>query len=233
MKLNIGALMLALVVSTLCGKAMAIDHFALAGDVAGRVNYCGNRENPGVLVYIPGRSFQAITDVDGKFQLSYVPSGKHRIVFEHRNQQIGALNSVLVRPNQVTRLGVIDICNVCPEIFAPVCGVDGVTYANECLANNAGMGIAHEGACDKFACTTEYAPVCGVDAETYANECLAKNSGVKIAYEGLCVELACTTEYAPVCGVNGITYGNWCEARNAEVEIAHEGECRRNLTSTQ
>lgn len=35
----------------------------------------------------------------------------------------------------------------CPETFEPVCGEDGETYANACLAEKAGVEIAEQGAC--------------------------------------------------------------------------------------
>jgi hypothetical protein len=36
---------------------------------------------------------------------------------------------------------------VCPQIYAPVCGVDGVTYGNDCEAKSANVQIARRGAC--------------------------------------------------------------------------------------
>lgn len=36
---------------------------------------------------------------------------------------------------------------VCPTVWTPVCGVDGITYSNDCYANAAGIAVAYEGEC--------------------------------------------------------------------------------------
>ncbi|HWB81046.1 MAG TPA: Kazal-type serine protease inhibitor domain-containing protein [Nannocystaceae bacterium] len=41
----------------------------------------------------------------------------------------------------------VDMPDACGEIYAPVCGCDGVTYENPCSAQAAGMNVAYDGEC--------------------------------------------------------------------------------------
>ncbi|MEM7436391.1 MAG: hypothetical protein AAF436_14620 [Myxococcota bacterium] len=107
----------------------------------------------------------------------------------------------------------------CDEVpVALVCGCDGRTYDNVCLAQQAGQRLANEGACfcadnsecfdDQFCeltdscsnrgtclprppmCEPDPEDVCGCDGVDYGNACLAAQSGARVSALGPC---ECTT----------------------------------------
>lgn len=67
----------------------------------------------------------------------------------------------------------------CPWGEEPVCGVDYVTYPNQCALSAAYVEMKYPGPCTKVMkngnissnCPQTYLPVCGRDAVTYLNEC--------------------------------------------------------------
>lgn len=97
----------------------------------------------------------------------------------------------------------------CPTVEAPVCGEDGETYGNACLAEAAGATVAYEGRCRADG-------DCGADTDCELGS---------ICEAGACEIVGCERIYAPVCGADGRTYANACVARTAHVEVAAEGEC--------
>ncbi len=118
---------------------------------------------------------------------------------------------------------------VCPQIFAPVCGCDGNTYSNSCMAAGAGTGVATLGEC---AAGPDEGQPCGgflgnpcSDAEYCAYQpgqfCGAADASSTCEPR----PEVCNEIFAPVCGCDGNTYGNSCEAAAAGTGVSTEGEC--------
>ncbi len=147
-------------------------------------------------------------------------------------------------PEKPQNLGVCkerpDNCNM---MYGPVCGCDGKTYGNDCIAAGAGVNVAHPGECgqpppppppsgdcfdssqcgeDEFCFISEG---CGFDqADPMPGGGAAPPAPMGT---GLCTERpdGCYEIYAPVCGCDGKSYGNDCMAASAGANIAHLGKC--------
>jgi hypothetical protein len=122
----------------------------------------------------------------------------------------------------------IGVCELrpagCSLEYDLVCGCDGETHANECLANHFGTSVAHAGACGSGGdvCTADGMPGCPP-----GDLCLVETGRCDRSALGFCVRepLECSNERKPVCGCDGRTYRNACAAAKAGVVVEDDGAC--------
>ncbi|MEL6986939.1 MAG: Kazal-type serine protease inhibitor domain-containing protein, partial [Bacteroidota bacterium] len=94
--------------------------------------------------------------------------------------------------------------------YAPVCGCNNVTYANECTALAAGVQSIKSGPCNE--------------------KCYDVNSSVSAHMTSLNVQtgilnMNCSTDTLLVCGCDGITYVNPCVAQASGITFYTFGDC--------
>lgn len=109
-------------------------------------------------------------------------------------------------------------CNpMCDRVFEPICGSDGITYANSCLLEYA--------ACRNPAVQPFGAGKCPPHMQA-ARTSIPNSNGPP------CIPGPCPYMYAPVCGSDGQTHDNLCLFANARclhpqhsLTVIHDGEC--------
>ncbi len=123
-----------------------------------------------------------------------------------------------------------DIPLRCEKDCPRVCGCDGSTYCNDCLAAAAGMSVDHAGACEgepePQVCGTRGAGPC--PDGSYCDHPIEANCGRADA-PGVCrvIPVACQRDCPQVCGCDGVTYCNACiAAQRGQIGLDSVGPCR-------
>lgn len=127
------------------------------------------------------------------------------------------------------------IPTACTKDYSPVCGCDGRTYVNVCVAHSHGVSPRHSGQCaGAGAAEGAAAGTCGKGGATascapglFCNYTEAQFCGEQSG-PGECMKkpTVCTKEWAPVCGCDGRNYSNDCVAHSHGAAIRHRGLCQ-------
>ena len=130
----------------------------------------------------------------------------------------------------------------CNDSLLPVCGSNGMTYANMCRAECANIKAVKYGECGDYnyqwpgpqSCLCSFEidtsnSVCGVNQRTYESKCVAKCVNTPVAGGGFCKNKCnCDHYFKPVCGRDGATYDNECKSDCLKIEKLHEGICNKD-----
>jgi Kazal-type serine protease inhibitor-like protein len=102
-------------------------------------------------------------------------------------------------------------------MYQPVCGCDGRTYENGCLAGYNSVSVDHLGPCEAVSCNSSADCTVGTWCQKAAGSCGV--AGQCTAYPQYCLDI-----YDPVCGCNSEVYGNSCYAAMEGMSVAQPGE---------
>lgn len=134
----------------------------------------------------------------------------------------------------------------CNDSLLPVCGSNGLTYANMCRAECANIKAVKYGECGDYnynwpgpkSCLCPFEihtgnAVCGVNGRTYESKCVSDCVSTPQAGGGFCKnDCGCAHYFKPVCGRDGATYDNECKLDCKGIAKLHEGICAKSSVDT-
>ncbi|CAB4028790.1 agrin-like isoform X1, partial [Paramuricea clavata] len=125
--------------------------------------------------------------------------------------------------------------DLCPQLMAPICGSDGITYENDCAMRRAScksektITMYTRGPCEVKPTFEPVKPTmdpCFDQSCTYHAECIVDHGLPKCVCPSNCKNIS-----APICGSDGVTYENDCAMKRTictqqlTVTVASRGRC--------
>jgi Carboxypeptidase regulatory-like domain len=129
-----------------------------SGQISGQLVACTPRDFDGAVVYVPGRSFNAITGTTGAFELSFLPPGTYELVAAQAGKRLATVPAVTVSATLDSDLGDVQITKL--DSDPANCGACG----NACTAGASCVG----GAC---VCVPTTCAAQGWDCGTASDGC--------------------------------------------------------------
>lgn len=115
----------------------------------------------------------------------------------------------------------------CSDLVVPVCGCDGKTYNNRCLASQAAVNVASLGPCSgppPRACGSRGLQLCPEGQFCYWEP---TGSCQRDDRPGVCAAIPqkCTEQQQTVCGCDGKDHANECAAAQLGLSVQWTGPC--------
>ena len=217
-------------------------------------DYCGFADAPGVCKQLPEACtdhYDPVCGCDGQTYGNGCYANAAGVSIEHTGEcegpapaTCGGFAGETCSVDEYCHYDAADMCGaadqqgtcepkpeVCPNVYAPVCGCDGQSYGNECEANAAGTSVASMGECNGGTDPGYCGGIAGVTCPAgqfckYDEQAMCGFADAT----GTCepTPFACPEIYAPVCGCDGQTYSNDCFANAAGTSVQHDGACNSN-----
>jgi len=112
------------------------------GDITGTATLCGAPASA-AWVYLSGRSFVAVSDDAGRFELNYVVPGTYSLRFRSASgEDLAVMDDVVVLKNRVTALGAVEL--PCADVDGDG---DGFTASTDCNDANSAVHPAAAEVC--------------------------------------------------------------------------------------